>query len=145
MKQIKQLLITGVFTLLTFTLSAQQHGRMGERGEKGGRGEKGERVESLKIAFISGKLNLDPKTAERFWPIYNQYEQELKVVAQEYKAAKKSDDVSADDLLDQQQKVIDLKRKYNSIFLKVINNEQLNRLYQAEKEFRQMVMRRAGK
>lgn len=139
MKQIKKLLILSFFITCAFTLSAQQHGRMGERGEKG------ERVESLKIAFISGKLNLDPKTAERFWPIYNQYEQELKVVSQEYKAAKKNDDVSADDLLDQQQKVIDLKRKYNGIFLKVINNEQLNRLYQAEKEFRQMVMRRAGK
>ena len=139
MKQIKKLLILSFFITCAFTLSAQQHGRMGERGEKG------ERVESLKIAFISGKLNLDPKTAERFWPIYNQYEQELKVVSQEYKAAKKNDDVSVDDLLDQQQKVIDLKRKYNGIFLKVINNEQLNRLYQAEKEFRQMVMRRAGK
>ncbi|MBP6623914.1 MAG: hypothetical protein KA198_02005 [Chitinophagaceae bacterium] len=106
-------------------------------------GNKGEKIESLKIAFIAGKLNLDPKTAEKFWPLYNQYDNEMHGLMQEFKAAKHSDDQQVEDMLDQQQKALDLKRKYTAIFLKVISNEQVSQLFRAEKEFRQMVLKRA--
>lgn len=33
-----------------------------------------DRIKSLKIAFISEKLALTPKEAEKFWPIYNEHE-----------------------------------------------------------------------
>jgi hypothetical protein len=54
-----------------------------------------------------------------------------------------NDTRSADEILDQEQKAIDLKRKYNAQFLKVIDNNQLNQMYQAEKEFRQMIIKRS--
>ncbi len=105
--------------------------------------QKGERIESLKIAHLSGKLNLDPKTAERFWPIYNQYEHEMQQIVLEKRRMNQNDTRSADEILDQEQKAIDLKRKYNAQFIKVIDNNQLNQLYQAEKEFRQMLLKRS--
>lgn len=35
-----------------------------------------ERIKALKVAFFTQELNLDEKTAEKFWPIYNNYEKE---------------------------------------------------------------------
>lgn len=103
--------------------------------------QRGERVHTLKIAYLSEQLNLSPATAEKFWPIYNQYEEEMQSLVRERK--QKNDNRSVDDILDQEQKALDIKRKYSALFLKVIDNNQLNTLYRAEKDFRQMVMRRA--
>lgn len=105
--------------------------------------KKGDRIESLKIAHISSKLNLDPSTAERFWPVYNQYESELMQVVMERRRMNQSDSRSADDILEQEQKALDIKRKYHTQFQRIISNDQLNTLYSAEKEFRQMLLRKA--
>ena len=33
-----------------------------------------ERIKALKVAFFTQELNLNNKLAEKFWPIYNEYE-----------------------------------------------------------------------
>lgn len=33
-----------------------------------------ERIKAMKVAYITQELNIDPKLAEKFWPVYNQYE-----------------------------------------------------------------------
>lgn len=106
--------------------------------------QRGERVASLKVAFIADKLNLDPKTAEKFWPIYNQYDDELHNLIEEKKRMKK-DDPSVEEMLETEQKVVDLRKKYTAQFLKVISNDQIATLFKAEREFRQMLLRRSGK
>lgn len=109
-----------------------------------GLAQRGERVASIKVAFIANKLNLDPKTAERFWPVYNQYDEELHNLIEEKRRAKK-DDASVEDMLDTEQKVVDLRKKYTAQFSKIISNDQIATLFRAEKEFRQMLLRRAGR
>ncbi|MEW5675828.1 sensor of ECF-type sigma factor [Flavobacterium enshiense] len=37
--------------------------------------ERFERIKALKVAFISDRLDLKPEEAEKFWPIYNQFEE----------------------------------------------------------------------
>ena len=41
-------------------------------------GKRGERIQALKIAFITQKLNLTTDEAQKFWPVYSQYENEIK-------------------------------------------------------------------
>jgi hypothetical protein len=36
-------------------------------------------IPELKIAFISKELNLTPELAQRFWPVYNEMEDKIKV------------------------------------------------------------------
>lgn len=105
--------------------------------------QRGERLEALKVAFITERLSLDAKTAEKFWPIYNQYESEMRAFMQQRKKA--DDDISAEDMLENEQKALDIKKKYAPQFLKVISNEQLSNLYRAEKDFRQMIIRKMKK
>jgi hypothetical protein len=104
--------------------------------------QRGERIESIKIAFLANKLNLDPKTAESFWPVYNQYEEELQQLVSEKRRMNQQDSRSADDILDQEQRAIDIKRKYNTQFSKIIGAEQTLKLFQAEREFRHMLIKR---
>lgn len=39
--------------------------------------QKFEKVKALKTAYITDRLDLSSSEAEKFWPIYNQYEKEL--------------------------------------------------------------------
>ena len=127
---IKKLYILNLFILLMFSISAIAQNR-------------GDKVEGIKVAYLAEKLNLDSRTAERFWPIYNQYDDEMKQVIAESK--KSNDSRDSEEILDREQKAIDIKRKYSTQFLKVISNEQLSQLFQSEKEFHRMLIKRMNK
>ena len=49
------------------------------------REQKTEKVQALKIAFITQKLELTSEEAQRFWPVYNRYETDIRQVMTENK------------------------------------------------------------
>ncbi len=111
----------------------------------------GERVKAVKIAFITSKLELTAKQSEQFWVIYNNYEEDLKKIRQQYSSSPSGKSTilsdaeamsTVEDNLDFQEAVIGLKRKYNSSFLKVISPQQLSALYATEREFKEMLLKR---
>ncbi|MBP0903313.1 hypothetical protein ACFSKN_00295 [Mariniflexile gromovii] len=52
----------------------------------------GDKIKTLKIAYITEKLNLSEKEAQKFWPIYNEYEEEnSNLRRQSYETRKKTD------------------------------------------------------
>ena len=106
--------------------------------------QRGEKIESLKVGFLTNRLNLDAKTAEKFWPVYHQYEEELMAVVRE-RRMNQGETRNADEILDQEQKALDIKRKYNAIFSKIISPDQVNQLYRAESDFRQIIINRSQK
>ena len=40
-----------------------------------------EKIKSLKVAYITERLNLTSKEAQMFWPIYNAYEEEMERIS----------------------------------------------------------------
>ena len=36
------------------------------------------RIEALKVAYLTRRLNLQPEEAERFWPVYHKYADEMR-------------------------------------------------------------------
>ncbi|MGI9192274.1 MAG: hypothetical protein ACR2IL_09130 [Chitinophagaceae bacterium] len=138
----KQILFFSILLMNTFLVSAQmKQGNKPQNNEQ--REARREKMESLKIAHIASKLNLDPKTAEAFWPVYNQYENEMRGLVQEARAKRLDNDMDVDDMLEKEQKALDIKKKYTAQFNKVLRPEQVSSLFQAEKEFRMMMMRKA--
>lgn len=133
----KQLFSFSFMLLFSSVLLAQQPKNAEQREARR------EKIESMKIAHIAQKLNLDPKTAEVFWPVYNQYENEMRGLIQATRAERKSNDFNVDEMLDKEQKALDIKKKYTSQFNKILKPDQVSNLFQAEKEFRQMLMRKA--
>ncbi len=114
-----------------------------------------ERIHAAKVAYITDRIHLSRQQLTAFMPVYNDYEQEIKDARHFFlKKYKDSDpgevnDPEArrfiDDNLDYQQKVIDIKRKYNDQFLKVISAQQLAELTLAEREFKHMLIKRLEK
>ena len=133
----KQLFSFSFMILFSSVLLAQQPKNAEQREARR------EKMESMKIALIAQKLNLDPKTAEVFWPVYNQYENEMRSLIQATRAQRNDEDFNVDEMLEREQKALDIKKKYTAQFNRILKPEQVTGLFQAEKEFRQMLMRKA--
>jgi len=100
-----------------------------------------------RIAFISIKLELTVDEAEKFWPILNEMESELKVLRKqkhknrpEKKKVSEMSDEEVDALMlaafDNKQKELDIKRKYHEKFKSVISVKKVAKLYHLEHEYR---------
>src|SRR5687768_8326854 len=59
-----------------------------------------QQIESVKVAFISQKLDLSTSEAEKFWPVYNTYQQELRVVYKQRREARVKQKGNANEKLD---------------------------------------------
>ena len=103
---------------------------------------KREKIESLKIAFITKKLDLSPEESQQFWPVYNQYQKEIGDLILQRRAAQKDSDTDAvDEDLDIEGKIVDVRKKYRKEFSRVLSPEKINQFYQAEREFREELIK----
>ncbi|MGB4398729.1 MAG: hypothetical protein WBJ10_05130 [Daejeonella sp.] len=104
-----------------------------------------EHIESIKVAFITSKLDLTAEEAQKFWPIYNNYNKEFLVLLKKKREArynKNSDPnetITAD--LVYESKMLELKKKYRKLYAKAIPPEKILALYRAESEFREHLYR----
>jgi hypothetical protein len=87
-------------------------------------------IEALKVAYLSRELELSPEEAQRFWPLYNQYSKEMRTAV--------TDD---QDVLDRDEKVLNLRKRYRDEFGKVLGPQRVNRMYGAEGRFRQLLLK----
>lgn len=93
---------------------------------------KQQRIEALKVAFISQKLDLTPAEAEKFWPVYYRYENELKDVRRESEKI---------DVIEKDERLLNIRKKYKSEFSTLIGSNRVNNLYKSESEFRAVLLR----
>lgn len=108
-----------------------------------------QRIHAAKMAYITDMMQLSEDQSAKFIPVYKEYEKEQRDLRLPY--LKKynispEDDMAAhlqiEDDLDYQQQVIELKRKYNDRFLKIITPKQLSDMYAGERAFRQVLIHR---
>ena len=95
--------------------------------------QNGEKIQALKIAFITQKLQLTPDEAQKFWPVYNQYDNEIHNIEID------NSDPSA---IHKEEKLLDIRKKYLSSFEKILGPDKTNRLFNAERDFRGILIRR---
>jgi hypothetical protein len=89
-----------------------------------------ERIKALEIGYFTRQLNLSANEAERFWPLFNKYRQELK-------ATVKNKDIH--DELERQQKALDVRKKYRKDFCGILDEERGQKVYETEDNFRAML------
>ncbi len=129
--------------LMMLSVTAVSYGRQGRPLQ---------RIHAAKMAYMTDRIQLSDEQATKFIPLYKEYEMELFGIRRTYfkkynlQNPEDSDDFTTrqyvEDDLDYQQQVIELKRKYNDRFLKVLTAKQLADMYISEREFRQILMRR---
>lgn len=110
-----------------------------------------EKVEALRIAFLTKYLDLSTDEAQKFWPVYNQMRAELKVVMDkemDLRKGKSVNDMKDDELnklinahFDNEQAMLDIKRKYAEEFIKVLPLRKIALLADAENEFKREVLK----
>jgi len=126
----RRLLATvAVAILITAGLSAQQPNPK-------------EKVESMRIAFITNRLELTPQQSREFWPIYNSYRHDLTQLRRSYYPHDDGTDphLDADRQLEFEQKRLDLKRQYKPQLEQVLGKAKLNKLVSAEEDFKRLLM-----
>ncbi|MGS2726954.1 sensor of ECF-type sigma factor [Psychroserpens sp. BH13MA-6] len=68
-----------LFLLMSVSTLAQPRGKMNER------------IQAQKIAFITERLSLTPEEAQKFWPIYNAFEEKTeKIRTEDLRSIKKT-------------------------------------------------------
>jgi len=115
--------------------------------------EKKEHIEALKASFITQKLNLTRDEAQKFWPVYNEYQDAKEALRkerhEEFKKYKETfDSLSEKELtefVDKQiiyrQRELDIDKKYHAEFKSVLPIKKVAMLYRAEDEFRKEVLK----
>lgn len=110
------------------------------------------RVRELRKEYVKGKLHLSESQANSFWPIYTNYlneRAELRIqyrdqfIHNEHGQMSQSEAYKkVDDNIEYKEKDLALSKRYKAEFLKVLTPQQLAELYQAEREFKQMLIER---
>ena len=109
------------------------------------RRERYEQIEAIKVAFITKKLDLTTEEAQKFWPVYNNYQKELMELMKKRREDRQKTDIAPNDKINAdlayETKMLDLKKKYKKLYSKAIPSEKILLLYQAEREFREHLIK----
>jgi hypothetical protein len=94
----------------------------------------GQRLQSLKIAYLTKKMDLSPEEAQRFWPIYNKYTEEIRSIRQAQKQTPGPE-------IEVEEKILAVRKKYNGEFAKALSTEKINTFFRSEKDFSTIIQR----
>lgn len=119
------------------------------------RGGQLERIKTFKTGYLTQKLNLSSAEAEKFWPIYNQYEKKIFELRIEKRRAERDrmnsmggpealSDAEATEFLkglfENESDVLDTKRELYDALEKVLSPKKLLILYKAEADFNRRLL-----
>ena len=113
------------------------------------------KIESARIALITDRLDLTPEQAEKFWPVYREYNLQRNELRKEFQDARGN--VNRENLTEEESKrllnlgmkikeqQLALEKKYAERLSVIISNRQLLSLRKAEDDFRNMLLQRLEK
>tara|TARA_B110000483_G_scaffold135048_1_gene161578 strand:+ start:38 stop:499 length:462 start_codon:yes stop_codon:yes gene_type:complete len=139
----KKLILLSCLFFTTLNLMAQPHGRKGMK----------DKIRTLKVEFITEKLDLSSGEAEKFWPIYNAFDKaymelrheklkglkdnlkkEINVISEAEALSKLNEMTAIEDEL------VQLKRSFRTKLEGVISNKKILLLKIAEDGFNRRMM-----
>lgn len=85
------------------------------------------------MAYITKELNLTAEEAQKFWPVHTQFTNELKAVKQDMPE------------LEKQQSILNIKKKYQDNFNRILGNKRCERFFKMDGEFKRKLLERIRK
>lgn len=105
-----------------------------------------ERLETMKIGYITQQLDLTAEEAQKFWPVYNEYEAKMEE-GREPRPAKSEEEMSESEArqwiessLKHETEMVEMRKAYVAKLLEVIPAVKVVRLFEAERKFRREVI-----
>ena len=112
-----------------------------------------EKLEAYKIAFFTKRLDLSPAEAEKFWPLYNNYQKKRAEIQRERtqltrqfnlesaEMPEKELTAAADKLIELQVAETDLAVGFHKLIKTVLPPLKVVRLYQSENQYRMQLLK----
>lgn len=137
-------------TLLLFVLI----GFAGMVSAQRGGGARKDKIEAMKIGFITQRLNLTPEEAQKFWPVYNRFNDEMERVRKGNRAklmeeAGDMDNMSdaeaekaLNDMIASRAAELEIIKKYTTEFKKVLPPQKVVKLFVAEQAFKRELLKK---
>jgi Spy/CpxP family protein refolding chaperone len=111
--------------------------------------EKKDQIKAMKVAFLTSELNLTPDEAEKFWPVYNTYDdKQFELRHQKMKTcAKKLNEDSLDNMSDKEalaflnqiestdEELYSIRKKFNSAVRNILPPTKILKLRKSELDF----------
>jgi len=112
-----------------------------------------EKYQSMKVSYMTDKLNLTPEEAQMFWPVYNEFDKKR------FEIHKKSHDIGKKihdnfdkytekdyrnfitEMENQELAELNLAKEYNEKFLKILSAKKVVMIGNLEKDFRFKMLR----
>lgn len=153
MKNIHKILLILSFCLPGI-LQAQERDPENGPQRQGMTKEQKEELESMKVAFLTKKLELTPDEAKKFWPVYNQAGNELDKLREARMKQHREIRDRKDQLTDKdyekmvdneiiyRQQELDIMKKYSSQYKQILPMRKVAMLYRAEEEFKKELLQR---
>jgi len=141
-----KILFIALFLFISFSALAQKMNK--------------ERIKLLKTSYITDALDLTPEEAEKFWPVYNKYSDEIMEaksalefsLKKNIKLAGGIDAISEEEALEIINKSIELEKKIlinkiemNQDLIKVLSAKKILKLQRAERDFNRRILQEYGK
>ncbi len=92
-----------------------------------------EKIQALYVAYITKELNLTADEAQKFWPEHTEFDKEMRKVRQDLPE------------LDKQQLLLNIKKKYNDRFSRILGPNRTDRFFRQDGEFRRKLVIRLQK
>ena len=109
-----------------------------------------DKVEALRVDYISKSLELTNTEYEKFWPVYNEYNDKIRAIRKNLRVSyrNKSDNLSEKEaeqlyylFVQSKQAEADVHKQYNEKIKTIIGAIKTVKLHVAEEEFRMKVMK----
>lgn len=110
--------------MIVFTTQAQTSFK--NNNEKENRKEEKQKIKALYAAYMTQELKLDESDAEKFWPVQLQYSEEIKNTNKQRQLSE----------LEREEATLNIRKKYNEKFSKIIGKERTDLFFKKDKEFR---------
>jgi hypothetical protein len=115
-------------------------------------GDRHERIQAMKIAYITERLELTSAEAEKFWPVYNDYNSkkykvmhEIRILRRDY--IENHENMNDEEHLELLEKFIKLQKEdadllpsYQEKFIEVLPAKKVMKLYIAEIQFKNYLL-----
>lgn len=109
-----------------FVFTAQSQQSFKDNNEKEKRKEEKQKIKALYAGYITQELKLDENDAEKFWPVQHQYSEEIKNANKQHQLSE----------LEREEATLNIRKKYNEKFAKIIGKERTDLFFKKDKEFR---------
>ena len=113
----KKYLLILIFLLGSFSVVFAQENQPGDE-------KKVKDIKALYVAYVSKQLEFTPEEAQKFWPVHTQFENDLKGVKTDLPE------------LDRQQSILNIKKKYQENFTKILGANRCERFFRMNDEFK---------